>query len=49
MEAKTTVGSFRFDCLQDPLGDRMVKDVPVPPQRPLDIVQVFPQYLAYGD
>ena len=38
-----------FEGLKDPLGDRVVKDVPVPPHRPLDVVQIFPGYLAYGD
>ena len=41
-------GISEFDRLKDPLGDRVVKDLPLPPQRPLGITQIFPKYLNYG-
>lgn len=40
---------FVFDRLPDPLGDRVVKDVPLPPLRPLSITQIYPQYIQFGD
>jgi|APSaa5957512535_1039671.scaffolds.fasta_scaffold261468_1 serine/threonine-protein phosphatase 2B catalytic subunit len=40
---------FVFDRLPDPLGDRVVKEVPLPPHRPLGTTQVYPQYLQYGN
>ena len=40
---------FHFDRLLDPLGDRVVKSVPLPPARPLSITQAYPQYIQFGD
>ena len=37
-----------FDRLKDPINDRVVKDLPLPPQRPMGITQLFPKYLNYG-
>jgi len=42
-------GDFVFDRLPDPLGDRVVKEVPLPPHRPLGVTQVYPQYLQFGN
>jgi hypothetical protein len=33
---------FEFDRLPDPLGDRVVKDCPTPPLRPMSVTQLFP-------
>ena len=34
--------------LKDPLGDRFVKDLPLPPQFPLSHDSLFPPQLKYG-
>ena len=33
---------FEFDRLPVPLGDRVVKDCPTPPLRPMSVTQLFP-------
>lgn len=35
--------------LPDPLGDRVVKDLPSPPMYPLNHVALFPERLKNGD
>jgi serine/threonine-protein phosphatase 2B catalytic subunit len=40
---------FQFERLPDPLGDRIVKECPLPPMRPLNMTQVYPQYIQFGD
>ena len=52
-QAKANTGhsdsDFVFDRLPDPLGDRVVKEVPLPPMRPLSLTQVYPHYIQFGD
>ena len=36
------VKEFQFERMLDPLGDRIVKEVPLPPMRPLNMTQVYP-------
>ena len=35
--ANTNVKDLEFDRLPDPLGDRVMKDVPTPPMRPMSV------------
>lgn len=48
MEAQASQG-FSFERLGDPYGDRHVKDLPLPPDRPVGISQVYPQFIKFGD
>ena len=34
--------------LPDPLGDRVVKECPLPPHLPLNVTQVYPQFIQFG-
>ena len=40
--ANTGGNKFEFDRLPDPLGDRVVKECPLPPLRPMSVTQLFP-------
>ena len=40
---------LEFDRLPDPLGDRVMKEVPLPPLRPMSVTQLFPQFIQFGD
>ncbi len=42
MSVRDMPATFTFDRLQDACNDRVVKEVPLPPNRPLSITQVYP-------
>ena len=43
--ARDMPSTFHFDRLTDPMNDRVMKEVPLPPNRPLSLTQVYPQYI----
>jgi hypothetical protein len=41
-EMEKAPSTYTFETLADPLNDRVMKDVPKPPHRPLGITQIYP-------